>query len=309
MDINFLPYFKQGDYNMQLAVKPNNKKIAFEVKSVVAQSKVYQKDKKFYLDVELNTTNPEHANLLSQMQNIKESITKYLFETKLANKKYTLENIKQFYKNDGLFVNENECSDENAKINEKQTENDNNNDDNDGDEIEIDDIDEEEDENDEENDESDAEEDEQPNKQQQICKQHQSNTHKQDQQGHKNDNDDCNDIFLNDDTNASKKNNIKVISVEIHPDCQILKTNNMRTFLDAPENINESNILDIIIVFTGLKYNSTSFSAKYHLYKIKKYFQWEYGANDIVFDKNNDEYDETKYIEKYKKTFYKLNKK
>lgn len=317
MQINFLDSFKQGHYYMQYAVKPNNKKIAFEIKSVIADSKVYKDNKKYYINLRLDTTNSDHVRLLSYMKTIKTIMAEYLCETRLANKSYSVEDIMEFYENDGLFICDDESDDESDKISDDDDINDDIID-------KISDNDDINDENNDENDENIAKQNKHNNEpillpindddnetnsnkihnNEQKCKPNDKALNLKNNQKQQSNNPEP--IILID--KKKPKNTIKTLAVEIHPDCQILKTNGIKTFLESPENIEINNVLDIIIVFTGLKYNTSSFSAKYHLYKIKKQFQWEFDPDDLVFNANNDNCDENKYIQKYAKTFNKSNK-
>ena len=99
-----------------------------------------------------------------------------------------------------------------------------------------------------------------------------------------------------------------IFTVEIHPDCQFLKTSGVQTYFETPENIDKDDILDVIMVFTGIRFNPTSFMIKYQLYKVKKHFIPEVDTENLIctMDDLSLEYDHQKYIAKCQQKFAKF---
>lgn len=246
MNIRFLKIHKQGDQNLQLAVGHKNKKIAFTINQIRAQSLVYKKDNKYWIDIEL--VRGEHDAIILKMQQIKQIVTEHLFKNQLNhNNNLTVSDVEKSYKdilNTKLIdPNNDKDSSESAESLEKSR---------DAGKSEI--------------------------------------------------------FHIQVPETKTQQNSVAIISVEIHPDCQFLKTNAINIWQDSPENIEVNDLIDIIMVFTGFVFTETAFWIKYHIYKIKRHFICELDLEDIVYAKNEMplEYDDEKYVKKYEKNFPKL---
>jgi hypothetical protein len=206
MNIRFLKKHKRQNDSIQLAVAPRNKKIAFQVTKVEADTSIYKENKKYYINLIFSPS--LHREILGQFRQIKKYVARYLYETKALNKTDTLDKIESSY-----------------------------------------------------------------------------------------------ETFL-----TYNNNGTSTAKIEIHPNCQFLKTNGINTYEDEPQNIEQGDIFDIIIVFTGVKYNDSKFYTEYHLYKIKKHFMCEIDTDDLIFSQHQPplEYDDDKYVEKYNEKFKKI---